>query len=488
MPAARWDLRPDLDDLPFADRAWSERPAPGKRTLTQFLAPRGPRLRSVPAAPAPPTTGSTLPSPHGAAAIDPFDFSFADPTAALHQAAQAGVDGSSGGVPFYDQLARAFGPAHDLSGISAHVGGAATKACAALGAEAYATGTDVAFRTVPDLHTVAHEVAHVIQQRAGIQLLGGVGEAGDAFERHADAVADRVVAGESAADLLAPFIGGHASAASASVQRKTDGGGTGGGTTNSDGSTWTLTITTAENTDRIVAACKGGSPDAVVIALFIVAKDAVYNATTGKQEPITATAGNGKDFLVLRGSDHQFLYRFKQPPRVDADMVKTIFADSAWGSGHGGLGQDEASGAVHDQFKSDWTDKIDDLLTVFGPLFSGSAKPQPTIVPVRSDISTSYKVAALDEQGRNLMVDPVHNTFVVHDGKAAILCRYVNDPAVDYWQLQPGKHDLDYGFPVDIESKTPLEHKWKDDKTVYQVWTSFHRPSTHEFRTLDPEH
>jgi len=51
---------------------------------------------------------------------------------------------------------------------------------------------------------VAHEAAHVIQQRGGVQLKGGVGEAGDAYERQADEVADRVVQGESAEELLGP--------------------------------------------------------------------------------------------------------------------------------------------------------------------------------------------------------------------------------------------------------------------------------------------
>jgi hypothetical protein len=44
-----------------------------------------------------------------------------------------------------------------------------------------------------DLHTVAHEEAHVVQQRSGVQLKGGVGEVGDAYEQQADEVADRVV-------------------------------------------------------------------------------------------------------------------------------------------------------------------------------------------------------------------------------------------------------------------------------------------------------
>jgi hypothetical protein len=42
----------------------------------------------------------------------------------------------------------------------------------------------------------------VVQQRAGVQLKGGVGATGDAYERQADAVADRVVRAQSAESLL----------------------------------------------------------------------------------------------------------------------------------------------------------------------------------------------------------------------------------------------------------------------------------------------
>jgi peptidoglycan hydrolase-like protein with peptidoglycan-binding domain len=52
------------------------------------------------------------------------------------------------------------------------------------------------------LFTAAHEAAHVVQQRAGVSLDGGVGQVGDRHEQHADQVAARVVAGQSAADLL----------------------------------------------------------------------------------------------------------------------------------------------------------------------------------------------------------------------------------------------------------------------------------------------
>ncbi len=47
----------------------------------------------------------------------------------------------------------------------------------------------------------------MVQQRAGVQLYGGVGQSGDAYERHADAVADLVVQGRSAEGLLDSMSG-----------------------------------------------------------------------------------------------------------------------------------------------------------------------------------------------------------------------------------------------------------------------------------------
>jgi hypothetical protein len=119
----------------------------------------------------------------------------------VHAAAERGVAGPGTTLPHGDKIQAAFGP-HDVSGIQAHVDGSAADACGAMGASAYATGNQVAFAGQPDLHTAAHEAAHVVQQRQGVQLYGGVGAVGDVYERQADAVADAVVAGKSAAGLL----------------------------------------------------------------------------------------------------------------------------------------------------------------------------------------------------------------------------------------------------------------------------------------------
>lgn len=138
-----------------------------------------------------------------------------------NEIAERGVASARSELPFRDQIQSAFGP-HDVSGIRAQVGGPAAEASRSLGARAYATGNRVGFAEAPDLHTAAHEAAHVVQQTSGISLKNIDGGASDAHERHADAVADAVVRGESAAPLLAGIAGsGIATASAGSVQRKT---------------------------------------------------------------------------------------------------------------------------------------------------------------------------------------------------------------------------------------------------------------------------
>jgi hypothetical protein len=129
-------------------------------------------------------------------------------------AARRGIQSPTTAMPHGAEIQRAFG-AHDISHIQAHTGDGSA---AAMGAEAYATGHHVVFDKPPDLHTAAHEAAHVVQQARGVNLYGGVGEAGDAYERHADEVADRVVQGKSAEDLLGQPT--HGGAQSGVVQAK----------------------------------------------------------------------------------------------------------------------------------------------------------------------------------------------------------------------------------------------------------------------------
>lgn len=132
------------------------------------------------------------------------------------QIALQGVEGGGSPLPFHSQIQQSFGH-HDVSGVSAHMGDSAAAASESIGAEAYAVGNQVAFKSSPTLHTAAHEAAHVVQQRGGVQLKGNVGEAGDAYEQHADAVADLVVQGKSAESLLDTMSG---SSSSQAIQRQ----------------------------------------------------------------------------------------------------------------------------------------------------------------------------------------------------------------------------------------------------------------------------
>ena len=119
-----------------------------------------------------------------------------------HRAAEAGVQGAGQPLPHLDTIQAAFG-SYDVTGVRAHIGGQARAACDDMAAEGFTRGYQVAFKQPPDLHLAAHEAAHVVQQQAGIQLAGGVGNSGDRYEVHADVVADAVVSGRSAEPLLA---------------------------------------------------------------------------------------------------------------------------------------------------------------------------------------------------------------------------------------------------------------------------------------------
>ncbi|MGK0358044.1 MAG: hypothetical protein ACI9U2_000327 [Bradymonadia bacterium] len=147
-----------------------------------------------------------------------IQFSGGDGAGAVQQIATAGTAGGGGGaLPFLPQVQSAFGR-HDVSHVQAFVGGQAADANAALGSQAYAQGDRVAFKGAPTLHTAAHEAAHVVQQQAGVQLKGGVGQIGDKYEQHADRVADAVVQGRSAEPLLSEMTGGSQASDAATTQ------------------------------------------------------------------------------------------------------------------------------------------------------------------------------------------------------------------------------------------------------------------------------
>lgn len=199
----------------------------GKETVVQRMA----RVQPAAESPAERAAGEPVRAPSWAAGEDLMAaFGLASPpvqrkgagageAAQVSAAAERGVSGGGRGLPHGDVIQRAFG-AHDVSDVRAHTGGAASEACDQIGATAYATGRNVAFASsTPDLHTAAHEAAHVVQQRAGVQLLGGVGQANDRYEQHADRVAELVVRGESAQGALDEMAGGSGGGTHSAVQR-----------------------------------------------------------------------------------------------------------------------------------------------------------------------------------------------------------------------------------------------------------------------------
>ena len=145
-------------------------------------------------------------------------------SARVHEAAQLGIGGASGKLPHLERIQRSFGR-HDVTGVVAHVDAQARAGAQAMGAVAFTMGNHVAFAGNADLHTAAHEAAHVVQQRAGVQLAGGVGQAGDPYERHADAVAGLVVQGMSAEAALDRYAG---NMTGSHVQRSAGSGSSGG--------------------------------------------------------------------------------------------------------------------------------------------------------------------------------------------------------------------------------------------------------------------
>ena len=126
-----------------------------------------------------------------------------------HAIARAGLKGPSRTLTHQNRIKQAFGH-HDISGMREHTDSAARLSLAILGAEGLSSNGRMAVHGVPDLYTQAHEAAHGVQQAAlgdGLQLKGSIGEAGDRYERQANAVAAAVVRGESAEGLLDEVAG-----------------------------------------------------------------------------------------------------------------------------------------------------------------------------------------------------------------------------------------------------------------------------------------
>jgi hypothetical protein len=98
----------------------------------------------------------------------------------------------------------------DFGSVRVHQDTEAARSAAAFRARAYTVGEDVVLgEATPEPRTIAHELTHVVQQRAGpvdgTSIGGGVrvSDPADRFERAAEATADRVMGGE-----VAPRVAG----------------------------------------------------------------------------------------------------------------------------------------------------------------------------------------------------------------------------------------------------------------------------------------
>jgi uncharacterized protein DUF4157 len=116
----------------------------------------------------------------------------------------------------------------DLSDVRVHTGGKADASARSINAQAYTVGNDVVFgggkyqpNTPTGQRVIAHELAHVVQQRSGpvdgTEAPGGikVSDPSDRFEQAAEQTADRAMS-----DPSAPLSAEAASPSSASVQRE----------------------------------------------------------------------------------------------------------------------------------------------------------------------------------------------------------------------------------------------------------------------------
>ena len=120
-----------------------------------------------------------------------------------------GVVGSGGGSPLdagtRSTMESAFGTSFE--GVRVHTDERASKSAESVGANAYTVGSDVVFRsgqfnpaTPTGQRTLAHELAHVVQQSQGpvdgTAAAGGikVSDPSDRFERAAERTADDVMA------------------------------------------------------------------------------------------------------------------------------------------------------------------------------------------------------------------------------------------------------------------------------------------------------
>lgn len=118
----------------------------------------------------------------------------------VEKVAEGGLSGSSGILPYIDQLERSFG--QPLGGIRAYEGPSAAEASEQLGAKGYATQGQVVLGKNANLRTVAEETGHALQQQNSVSSWWsqshGITDPRGPVEADAKLAAENVVAGRAA--------------------------------------------------------------------------------------------------------------------------------------------------------------------------------------------------------------------------------------------------------------------------------------------------
>lgn len=128
----------------------------------------------------------------------------------VHRVADNALRGAGRPLTHLDAIQESFGH-HDVTGMREYTGRTVREALTSLRVKGFTSNGRMAVSAAPDLFTQAHEAAHGVQQAApgnDLRLKDGVGQAGDKYERHADAVAEKVLQGRSARELLDDMAGG----------------------------------------------------------------------------------------------------------------------------------------------------------------------------------------------------------------------------------------------------------------------------------------
>ncbi len=216
-----------------AGRAGERSPTPGNQQQLRKLQDRAPSARAAdatarPHAPAPARAPAAPAPQEQAEQADIAALSRAGAPAAVRNALRGpGQALDPATLPYMEPR---FG--QDLSAVRLHTGGAARAGAAAVSARAFTSGEDIVLgagehapHTAQGRHLIAHELTHVLQQRGGARPAGAMSAPGDAFEREADAVADKVASGRDVGplpDSLRPKAGAGAGAPSLmrQVERK----------------------------------------------------------------------------------------------------------------------------------------------------------------------------------------------------------------------------------------------------------------------------